>query len=807
MPIIIDENGLPREVDESEQRAFGYATPSPEALKEAQARQAEAEAKNAFNPLEMGQTFVEGVGRELTMGFADPLVQQVAPEYYERVQERAERNPISAGAGRVVGFAAPIIASAGTGGLVKGAVSGARAASGASRLARIGEGLASVARYSPAGLTNIAGEAVEAGVARALGSGASLTGAALKTGAKWAARGAVEGAIYGAGEQLREAAITNDYEDLAEKVILRSGESALMLGAGSGLLGAFGGMGAKAVGGAANYGKKQLKALAETGWAKKTLQELRETQTFKAMGATPGQYFKANDEGVAKLMVETIHEKKLLRGNVQDADEKVLERVLGAKAETGQEIGRVRNALDEAAKVDKTLLPDFEPLMDFYNKQWARIRGETGEILTQKDVREFRLFEKEVKGFFDKLTEAPVKDADGRFIKGGGISWKETADFKAKVYNAVKSDPGMGGIRVDGKDTEMLESFRQLFNKIETDGLEKAAGKVPDLVSPKEFTKTLKHYKALSNIEDLLAKRVIEKRMHTPFQLMSGVTTLAAGVAGGLDPVSTVATGMAIQYGRDRFGVTVAKLSDAALKGQSLISGEVKSYLRKAGKIAEKAGTVAKAGGYALTGRGANELETKKNVRVKAASERLKQAKIELAAAKTDANNQLEHPNPDYPESAKAVAKKRLAAVDYLEQRLPKPRKNTIDPFSKSAAVSEKDMQKWERMKDVADKPQNFFKAMKAGKIAPEHVETLAYVYPKIYNDVKTELAKELKSGKHQVSPSQKTAIRTIFRANTPQSLKIKQSVFNNEQEQPQGGRSPDQASKYQTDMQRIGAA
>jgi hypothetical protein len=125
-----------------------------------------------------------------------------------------------------------------------------------------GSGLGGAARAIPGIGIGAAGGAAEGLAARALGGVAArgVLGRALATSGELAARGAVEGALYGAANEVTEADL-GDRDVTADKLFSAMGHGALYGGIGGGLLGGTGSLAKSAVvggGGAARGGLSRI---------------------------------------------------------------------------------------------------------------------------------------------------------------------------------------------------------------------------------------------------------------------------------------------------------------------------------------------------------------------------------------------------------------------------------------------------------------------------------------------------------------------------------------------------------------------
>lgn len=183
-----------------------------------------------------GQAAAAGAGlaRGLTFGLSDVAGRELG--YASDLEALREANPIASIGGEGVGMLAPILASGGSAAAAKGGLSLASGVRGATALPRA---------------LAYAGEGAEVAARGLLGASAeSLAGKLVQKGVPMAVRGAIEGAAYGAGAEITEAAL-GDQDVAAEKLMAGALSGALFGGAtagGIGMLGAAAGHGLELAG-------------------------------------------------------------------------------------------------------------------------------------------------------------------------------------------------------------------------------------------------------------------------------------------------------------------------------------------------------------------------------------------------------------------------------------------------------------------------------------------------------------------------------------------------------------------------------
>lgn len=213
----------------------------------------------------------EGIARGLTIGLSDPLAikgtelfagKEASEKVRTHLAEEKEAHPYVAGAGEIAGAVAPALLSGGAAAPLEGAELARGAVGAGEALAGAGEAAGAVAKGAgvtdrmgsllravgaPARGVNAAGEGAESLASRALevvmgtpgadGAVARITRMAAKAGV----RGAAEGALFGAGQEISEDAL-GDHELNAEKLVAAIGHGALYGGMLGGALGGGGGL-------------------------------------------------------------------------------------------------------------------------------------------------------------------------------------------------------------------------------------------------------------------------------------------------------------------------------------------------------------------------------------------------------------------------------------------------------------------------------------------------------------------------------------------------------------------------------------
>lgn len=313
MPVtLLDEYGNPVDAPDEAVPALlerGYTVETPEAA------QARAEVAQYGTLTEAAKHVAERGVSGLTMGLSDVAAAELGGDEYREARAARERQHAGLGmAAEALGALAPIVASAGTG----AAATGVKVAGSLPRA------------------TAALGRVAETGVGAALGrlgvTGESIAGRAFLRGTQLATGGTVEGALYGAGHALSEAALApgGDYDHLAERV---------WAGAkGGALFGALTGGGLGAIGGGLGAVGKRLMRNTKAG-------DIAAESAVQALDPSK----KASRELVNSKRLQEVGQELLDQDIVKAlrSDEDMLARASAVRAQKGDEIGALLKMADE----------------------------------------------------------------------------------------------------------------------------------------------------------------------------------------------------------------------------------------------------------------------------------------------------------------------------------------------------------------------------------------------------------------------------------------------------------------------------
>ena len=312
-------------------------------------------AANTVTPGEALATTAEGAAQGLTVGLYGAAAGQIAPEYAQGMQERAEKSPLLHGGGEVVGTLAPLLTGVGEAGLAakagvtagkavakEAAVAGAEAV-GRSAARRAVAGAGKVLEATPAGLLAKGSEKA----ARALVGGGE---GALTSAARTAVQGGIEGAAYSAGSELSESSVNQNYDQLAERLIAAGGEGALLGTAFGGAVGATTNAFGRIIG-----SRRLAQALSETA----------DKQTLRDLGITSSQLRRMSPERRAAIINDLKRS-----GAIDEVGRATPEaRVRFAEPRIDEAGARIRGAADKVSETStRDILRDFGISKRQFNK-------------------------------------------------------------------------------------------------------------------------------------------------------------------------------------------------------------------------------------------------------------------------------------------------------------------------------------------------------------------------------------------------------------------------------------------------------
>lgn len=560
------------------------------------------------------EAFGSGVASGLTFGLSDLAIAKAGGR--EELEKLQKYHNIARAAGTITGAVAPVLLSGGLGAgaeaaegasAAAGLAGAGEAAAGAAEAANVarGAGLAQrtigalgIMPRAVAGIGDVVGE----GVGRIVGEGATgLLGRVAQRAIPLAAQGATEGAFYGMGGEISEAAL-GDHELNAEKLLAAAGHGAK--------LGAIGGL---IMGGGEVLGKaaidKGFQLAGKTGLSD-WLESFANQRMFKAAGGDRSIY-----QGLGRTAEErasAVEEigSTLRNYRFEDGERLMKPTTSVAEVEEGtrraieEQTGKLKSINEEAARVigeKPELGPDaVGTVKKVYDEVINKLRGPNA-IAT--DERVANTLEKEIAPLIKRTTPPGLnpeehgelyniwKEAQGgseqaqKMMEAAKVQHPEIAeliepkpvpigdmiDTVKRLDNAIyraKASGGPAGVPMR-EDLKELSRIRGIINEEVVSATERAAAASdkPELLAAVRDTKSELHNLLTANeMAQKWVSRDIGNRMFSPSDYGTGGSVLAGMIAAGHGgPASMLAAGgtaLVHNFIRERGSAITAAVAD-----------------------------------------------------------------------------------------------------------------------------------------------------------------------------------------------------------------------------------------------------
>lgn len=704
----------------------GYQVLSPAELREA------ALKRDAETATGLVKTAGEGLARGATMGFVG-AEQFYDAEGREAARARRQYNPnLSAGTEVAGALGAAAAAQALSGGAATGGIA-----------ARLGA-LAGRGALTPFRAASALGEAAEAATG-ALRLGQGVLGA----GARMAARGAAEGALYGVGQEVAEATL-EDVPLTAERLMAGAWDGAAMggvLGGGFGVLGAgLGKAGRAIVGNMAESGDDLARS---TGtWAEKA--------QFKQVVGNNGKiYDRATNFGQDMARPARIG-RKLLDADMPTATGPMLRKAealvddaanrLKATALAADEAGAVADVTgliakvdDQVAKLRETPIGDFQAIADRVEKQIAPFRARVESMTARNAAEPVRV--RLPDGSVELRPRAPA--APVRFSELWDIRKKldETINWEAKQQGPAKEAL-----------TEMRDAFRAELD----DTIARAAdGGSPELLTAwKKATEDYSDYSLVKkSLKELSQRRDKNRAISASDYGTGGAAGLLMGILSG-SPVTGIAvsaaTSAAHKLIRERGAGVLARIADR--------QGNVASRMEMAGKVAAMVEAPRKLATTAAVNVG-QQFTRYSDLVTQAQAEPIRFAQ-QLGDATADLSLR-------FPEVASKVQETMLADIAYLAQLHPAPASRegaSLTPLAvKSQFYSYNQKQAFVDAAMALDNPMGVFDSIAKGDLPLTQITTLKERRPALFGEMQKTVIKYTMTREDELPFSRRMLLGTAF--------------------------------------------
>lgn len=731
-------------VDESEAKVELARGSRMESDQEREAREYGETAGLGEAAIATGEGLLRGVD---PTGLSSVALAEVGGDEYRqrRAMREQEFGGLMAGA-ELGGTVATTLLSGGTSAGLKGAAVAGRGAK-ALQAAR------TIAKATPEGLITRGGRAATEGteaLLTALGRGPTVSRAGgMATGA------ALEGAAYGGGAAVHEAALRGDYSNLEEKILAGAKNGALFGGIAGGGLGVAG-SGVGALGGKLARSKVG-KRLADESWL----------QAINPSKAELRQLTKGGRD-VERQLTTGRRLKDLDIVGAGRSKEQMLRRAEAVVSGKGDEIGSLVQKLDDlGAKVDDAAAGNLTRRLDELGGALEKQADDAAGLLTATEKRAQRRFATEVKDLRGKL-------------EAGTLTHKELHGFRRKLGESTKwakqaADP-------------VVDRYRAAYGAM-SDAIEESGERVFTAAGEGGFVAQWKNaqqdFAAAKWAEDVLQEQVMRgqanmslgltEQLGIQSGLMTGLASGSLPALGGGAIAGALISGAAKRYGR---GV-LAEAIDTAARVEKRMRGGVKRFIvrdveRKA--LAEVAAIDERARADNAAKKKAAKTRTDKALRRRpheTPGDAYRRTLTELHRGATAAPP-LTHVAADLPETATRADAIGRRASEYLLENAPTP---PIDDRSIQPTLQPPDphptvLAKWAQGVEIARDPMQVVDLLEQGKLTYQHVDALRNIYPGLYQEMQQTAMEELAARRTPLPYLKRVTLGTLLDIPTDPSLR-----------------------------------
>lgn len=665
------------------------------------------------------QAGIYGAARGLTAGLSDLALTKAGLTSPETLKELKERNPIASNVGEFGTLAAGLLTGTAVPGLI------AKAGASAEKVAELG--LKQILKQT--GRSNMAKKII-----------------------KSAASGAVEGALYGAGQTISESSL-GDTKLNAEM---------LLAGMGSGA----------ALGGALNAGLSGAAAALPT--IKRTIKPVSDKLLSKVEGAldasdaakkylgyTPSEVVKIQKRNPKFFENMPKYLKEEVGLSYSDSAESLLAKNLKVKEMADQQIDESVSALNKFSLDNSDKLP---PRKDIFSRLESNLSSTEKDLLiapetNRAELRIINRFRKELQQYANKEGAISFKELNELRKAYGKQSKFSPLGTPAQNFKASIADDLRHALRGE------LDILGDIAEKNAVSESQKEAGRI--------LKKANKNYNLSTTIEDKLARKV-EKGSPgiSAFDLAKGaVLGDAVGNAGAGATIQGTIKGIGADLPR-KFAILADIKKSKDLFNNRIVQG-VGSFLGKASKPAKTLST------KALINSGFSKDE--KNQAPKSRLQAYNNVSNNISKLSTDLNGSMDRLakstavlSSAAPETASHIQQTLVKSVMFLQDKLPKSGYESSPVVGqKQYEPSDSELSKFERYMQIIDAPATAIDELERGTLTREHVEVLQAVYPSIYEALKNEVIRQSQEtdSKKQLPYGRRIQLGTLFDMPTDESL------------------------------------
>lgn len=681
-----------------------------------------------------------GVARGLSFGLSDQAYMAAGHAMgneagvREFIKGTGEANPVASTAGEAASLLVPV-----AGELAAGSKLG-RAAEAASVLQR---GVFGAGRAAESVAGNIVGREAE-----------SALGRAAQAGIRHGAAGALEGAAYGVGNEISDAAI-NDHDLTAEKLWAAAGHGALIGGSIGGGLGAVGELGSSAV-----------KGISSNLLKNKSLQEFLEHKSGESM---------LRAVGVPRPAVRGIS--RTVEGGVGEAGNRiadVIEEYTGknvAKATRDDLPGVLSRLTDETStksdelfsklgKEAQDLMPKAEDIVADTDSIIGRLENTP---LAKPSINKLNEFKSDIQ----RITG--ITDDSGNIIGYRPITPREYRDFRTVLDKNIKYEslsPEMKGFQ---------KEFYALRDKMETrfeDSIDAAGKHISEPELLKDYKDIKKDWQAVKWLQRAVENDSVQSGTNLGINLtekIAGATTAHIGAMFG-GPVGAAlgaVVGMAGSHLARQHGEFIAS---AGLRKIATLAAAERASIAIDNRIAD---------GVSAFLRGSRGEEVRRSMRERPPAAIMADSRALTAmAGNPDAmmahiQSRIGNLGPMAPNLTSALAAKAANDVQFLASKAPHQRLNltSLTPQLEKTTFSDDQARIFARYFRAVTDPMTVIDDLKSGKVTREGVEAFKATRPKLYEQTKMQVVEECQKLGDKLSYEKRLQLGILFQAPTDETL------------------------------------
>lgn len=731
-------------LDASEVAHPGYQILTPDQVQQAQTQKQYGEGLG--NVVKAGAA---GAARGLTLGASDAIAGAIGGEDTRRaLKGLREANPIASTTGELAGAAAPLLLSGGTSSAVEGA----------GLVAKAGEAGSAAVRTLGAGHRAIAGvgSLVERGAARGLAAlgadGATAAGRIGAAAVKLAARGAAEGALYGAAGAANDAVLNGD-DITAEKIVAGMGHGALFGGLLGGTLGgvarATGELGAKLV--PTKEGLKQMareQGLKAAGFKGSDFRKL----VGRATGDAADQRIAATADDLMNTTLETgaLKGERVLKPGANA--EETLARISAAKQEAAARLSGLKDEISEGMAAAGTG-PNPAEFLRRADEQVLKPALRSSLPGVRAEVRAAQRELSIMRANVDAAAQAGNAEQMA-------YSFKQLDEFRQELAGRVypKAPAGGGLPPPPPKGAEQLQKVERLLS----DYLKEEAGaflvKVGD--NPNAYNEANRQFHSFRQLEQVGTKTVnqgLGNRSISPSDhalgIASGLGALATGNVGALGSMAMGgAAAFANKMLRERGNSLVADLARRAAETDSVIQTAANALAGQAEKV--------KAPALATVFTGKNLADQYQRT-----AERVREL-AQPALAQQHVSDSIQEVAAQYPNVGAAVSRKLLTIYQQLSAQLPQSHTDTgttLTPLAVKARVPPVEQQRFMSTVRGALEPESVIADLGRGILDRPAIESFKATHPQMFQQLRTRVAEVVEQRKDEVPFKRRIMLSMVF--------------------------------------------